>query len=120
MYQVIDVVYLNRDIHNYDPSLLQLVNRNKFYYIDLNMLAKLGNAAYGPTSNSTGSSTGSNGGTTGPGGNTGGGGGTNTGGGTSTGNGYPIGTRGYSYKILAHHNDGGTSAWSDPVFILVN
>ena len=38
-----------------------------------------------PTSNSLGSSTGSNGGTTGPGGNTGGGGGTNTGGGTSTG-----------------------------------
>ena len=73
-----------------------------------------------PTSNSPGSSTGSNGETTGPGGNTGGGGGTNTGGGTSTGNGYPIGTRGYSYKILAHHNDGGTSAWSDPVFILVN
>ena len=74
-----------------------------------------------PTSNSPGSSTGSHGGTTGPGGNNRvSGGGTNTGGETSTGNGYPIGTRGYSYKILAHHNDGDTSAWSDPVFILVN
>lgn len=111
-FRIIDVVYMNKNTHTYPPELMQFVNLNKFFYIDMAMLQK----------NVIGQNGSGNGGGNGAGGNGSGGngpGGNGSGGNNPNGNGNST-NRIYNYKVIAHHLDGATSTFSQSTSVTVN
>lgn len=104
-YRLVDVVYLTKQTIHYDPALLAYIGPKKFFYIDLNLLKR--KALSGTNGNPSG-----NGGTGTPGGN---GGGNNPGGNNSS-----YSPRTYTYKVVAHHLDGGTSTFSNSLQVTIN
>ncbi|MCC7026429.1 MAG: hypothetical protein IT265_05710 [Saprospiraceae bacterium] len=117
-FRVYDVVYVHKNIHQWPNFFNGYRQQNKFFYIDLHMLAKhtgvYGSGSSGGTSGGGsqgggGNNPGGNGGQNNPGGN----------GGQNNPNG-PYASKTYTYKVIAHHKDGSTSRISLPVNVSVN